>query len=574
MSRPASRGSNPLSRCGRQVTRVQPSPADLPEWGSGAASYGRECIMEPVRQLGTADGAGGRGGPSARSAATPGAAAESGGGGRGSGGLSNSNEASADNPLAVRLSRPAAGGGRCAGAGSADRAAASPAAPGRRRGPGTRAGSYRDQGAPHAGAGDAPGGGAPAAEWPCETVQQWLERAGWGALAARFGQESVDGEALLELQDEDLASLGVTRLGDRKKLLKQIRLLRSESAMNVSLKRPADVDEGFFHPEEAGPWDDPDGGYHEDADLRQGAGGRRPQDREAPPAPAAGGPAGHGQRGGTRSRSPSGAPPDAHPNGPSRDDPPACRTPPGGARATGGSPTGAPPNPHSNEPSLDNPLVCRMPPRIVRASAGGTPTGSPPNPHSNEPSQENPLAFRRSPGGAGVAHGPPAGGPPDPHSNEPSQDNPLAFRRSPGGTRAVHWAPAGGPPDPHSNEPSQGNPLAPRRMPGGARAAHRPLAGSPPDPHSNEPSQENPLAFRRPHGGARAVDGSAMRAGTRGEGGGGWAWGRRGHSCSEDQWTGPEPATYASTLAAPPQATGRIGRPNGPPDGDTWGGAY
>lgn len=71
------------------------------------------------------------------------------------------------------------------------------------------------------------GGAVNVSEWSCAMVEEWLEGLGLGQLSDRFGDEAVDGEVLLELQDQDLLMLGVSRLGDRKKLMKHIRLLSS-----------------------------------------------------------------------------------------------------------------------------------------------------------------------------------------------------------------------------------------------------------------------------------------------------------------------------------------------------------
>eukprot|EP00927_Polykrikos_kofoidii_P071376 TRINITY_DN67641_c0_g1_i1.p1 TRINITY_DN67641_c0_g1~~TRINITY_DN67641_c0_g1_i1.p1 ORF type:complete len:481 (+),score=45.19 TRINITY_DN67641_c0_g1_i1:48-1445(+) len=73
--------------------------------------------------------------------------------------------------------------------------------------------------------------GAPRiSQWTCAMVQSWLVNIGLGCLARRFAEEAIDGEALLECREEDLMVLGVERLGDRKKLMKQIRLAQADGA--------------------------------------------------------------------------------------------------------------------------------------------------------------------------------------------------------------------------------------------------------------------------------------------------------------------------------------------------------
>ena len=56
-------------------------------------------------------------------------------------------------------------------------------------------------------------------------VRAWLEDLGLGRYAETFAENGVDLDLLPELSNEDLKDLGITRLGDRKRLLKAIAAL-------------------------------------------------------------------------------------------------------------------------------------------------------------------------------------------------------------------------------------------------------------------------------------------------------------------------------------------------------------
>src|SRR5690349_18808727 len=53
-------------------------------------------------------------------------------------------------------------------------------------------------------------------------VGAWLRELGLAECAEAFAENGVDGAMLTELNNEDLKDLGVTRLADRKRLLKAI----------------------------------------------------------------------------------------------------------------------------------------------------------------------------------------------------------------------------------------------------------------------------------------------------------------------------------------------------------------
>lgn len=58
-----------------------------------------------------------------------------------------------------------------------------------------------------------------------EDVAHWLAGLGFNDYSASFVEQKVDGKLLLHLTDQDLRDLGVSRLGDRHKLLSEIAAL-------------------------------------------------------------------------------------------------------------------------------------------------------------------------------------------------------------------------------------------------------------------------------------------------------------------------------------------------------------
>jgi len=61
-------------------------------------------------------------------------------------------------------------------------------------------------------------------------VHKWLEDVGLGEYAELFAEQRIDFDVLTELTGEDLALLGITALGDRKRLLREISKLERSAA--------------------------------------------------------------------------------------------------------------------------------------------------------------------------------------------------------------------------------------------------------------------------------------------------------------------------------------------------------
>lgn len=70
-----------------------------------------------------------------------------------------------------------------------------------------------------------------------DDVAAWLEHIGMAQFAPAFADNGVDMDLLQELQDVDLKELGVTRLADRKRILKEIRLLSIDRAQGTIQRR-------------------------------------------------------------------------------------------------------------------------------------------------------------------------------------------------------------------------------------------------------------------------------------------------------------------------------------------------
>lgn len=64
-------------------------------------------------------------------------------------------------------------------------------------------------------------------EWSVEDVLCWLEANGLGEYKTLFKQNDINGSALIEFTPDDLATLNITKLGHRKKLLKLIKKLNN-----------------------------------------------------------------------------------------------------------------------------------------------------------------------------------------------------------------------------------------------------------------------------------------------------------------------------------------------------------
>ena len=65
------------------------------------------------------------------------------------------------------------------------------------------------------------------------SIPQWLQDLGLTKYVRSFLKAEVDWESLLELSDQDLASIGVTALGPRKKLRMAIDQLKAEKSAST-----------------------------------------------------------------------------------------------------------------------------------------------------------------------------------------------------------------------------------------------------------------------------------------------------------------------------------------------------
>lgn len=68
----------------------------------------------------------------------------------------------------------------------------------------------------------------PVEDWSVGDVCDWLQAQGFARYVASFARENIDGDVLLELTLEELKDeLGVTSLGDRKRLFEAISSLQN-----------------------------------------------------------------------------------------------------------------------------------------------------------------------------------------------------------------------------------------------------------------------------------------------------------------------------------------------------------
>jgi len=588
--RPASGfGGSSLSRYGQQAVRGTPQGCsgggggdDLPEWGSAdTGSYGRRCMLEPAKQR--------------RQSAT-GAAAEdpgrSDGGAAGGGfGGSTSNSVSADNHFARRASAggansfaeelpewgsgPSRYGRACLDAPpreiglgphavqntgptsndiSGDNTLA--AAMGCVRGPGgnrhnwSATGQYMHPG----NAGDSLAchadlhnqtdgfghmGHDSAAHWQCADVEDWLGRVGCAHLVPKFAEEAIDGVALLELQDEDLALLGIGKIGERKRLLRQIRSLHQQGSTaggggadlgllpgsgeeQVSGMMPQSKPQQFVESDGDGSLDT-SGQLHRRRN-RDGAHDRSPHPRQ-----------GNDFVSGSASDAPDCDDVNAHATSPSAqvEDGPSNKPVGGRVRSVHFAETGTPGHGAMQGELMDESQFNDVMPAQeagsmssegLEAQGSGaqphrTAFQSDPDPHSNQPSQDNPLAFRSTTRNTGRGNA---------SFNRPVDYSATETGIIPGQLREAREAMQDAPSDPHSNQPSQDNPLAFRSTrstgrgnanfnrhvdyseaergigPGQIREA---LQEAPSDPQSNQPSPDNPLAYRNTRSSSRPFNG-------------------------------------------------------------------
>jgi len=59
--------------------------------------------------------------------------------------------------------------------------------------------------------------------WRCTEVCQWLDRIELSEYQSVFREHDISGEDLMDLSDEDLQGMGITKLGHRKKILRHCR---------------------------------------------------------------------------------------------------------------------------------------------------------------------------------------------------------------------------------------------------------------------------------------------------------------------------------------------------------------
>jgi len=65
--------------------------------------------------------------------------------------------------------------------------------------------------------------------WTIDKVSEWLVSVGFGHLKEVFVEHRISGDVLLDLSQSDLVEMGVQALGDRKRILRGIALLRLPS---------------------------------------------------------------------------------------------------------------------------------------------------------------------------------------------------------------------------------------------------------------------------------------------------------------------------------------------------------
>jgi len=63
--------------------------------------------------------------------------------------------------------------------------------------------------------------------WTSERVSEWLVSVGLGHMKEIFQGHRISGDILLDLSSTDLAEMGIQALGDRKRILRGIALLRN-----------------------------------------------------------------------------------------------------------------------------------------------------------------------------------------------------------------------------------------------------------------------------------------------------------------------------------------------------------
>ena len=67
-----------------------------------------------------------------------------------------------------------------------------------------------------------------------DEIEVWLNRIGFAQYIPDFVDNGIDGDLLKHLTNDDLKDLGISRLGDRKKILLAIEGLNSEKNLSVN----------------------------------------------------------------------------------------------------------------------------------------------------------------------------------------------------------------------------------------------------------------------------------------------------------------------------------------------------
>jgi len=89
--------------------------------------------------------------------------------------------------------------------------------------------------------------------WAVNEVGMWLDFIELGEYKINFIENSISGQELFELSDEDLASMGLTKLGHRKKFLKTVQSLKGNSSTQSGRAGSAASDDEFKSNDSSGP---------------------------------------------------------------------------------------------------------------------------------------------------------------------------------------------------------------------------------------------------------------------------------------------------------------------------------
>jgi hypothetical protein len=98
------------------------------------------------------------------------------------------------------------------------------------------------------------------AQWTINECSAWLESIELGELREYFVENSVEGAELLDLTEDDMKSMGITKLGHRKKLLKKIAMLRGDTVTTGSSSATTTAATSSIAADSSDPHDDDDRG--------------------------------------------------------------------------------------------------------------------------------------------------------------------------------------------------------------------------------------------------------------------------------------------------------------------------